>query len=144
MSEPAQKTLYCSFCFKSQFVVKKLISGPARVFICDECVDLCNAIIADRPIKPQSLSAEGLPTEPGRPLLLADGAEAFADAVLRAVPEPELRRRLEREARTLVTRHYDWSVAARLLELGLIDAAVADAAAEPAFTRGAAAARTLS
>ena len=51
---------------------------------------------------------------------------------------------LEREARTLVTTHYDWSVAAAQLERSLIDAAVADAATEPAFTRGPAAARTLS
>jgi len=39
-SEPAEsKTLYCSFCFKSQHEVKKLISGPAAIFLCDECVD---------------------------------------------------------------------------------------------------------
>jgi len=65
MSEPAKNpTLYCSFCFKSQFDVKKLISGPARVFICDECVDLCNAIVADRPITPpKSLAAADVPTE---------------------------------------------------------------------------------
>jgi ATP-dependent Clp protease ATP-binding subunit ClpX len=40
------KTLYCSFCGKSQHEVKKLIAGPS-VFICDECVDLCNEIISD-------------------------------------------------------------------------------------------------
>src|SRR5579862_4347920 len=38
------KTLYCSFCGKSQHVVKKLIAGPDS-FICDECVGLCNDII---------------------------------------------------------------------------------------------------
>ncbi len=37
------KLLYCSFCGKSQHEVKKLIAGPS-VFICDECVDLCNDI----------------------------------------------------------------------------------------------------
>ena len=52
------KTLYCSFCFKSQFDVKRLISGPASVFICDECVDLCNGIIAGRPIKQAKISPE--------------------------------------------------------------------------------------
>jgi uncharacterized protein YlaI len=46
------KTLYCSFCGKSQHEVKKLIAGPARIFICDECVDLCNQHIAGRPPKP--------------------------------------------------------------------------------------------
>ena len=38
------KLLYCSFCGKSQHEVKKLIAGPS-VYICDECVDLCNDII---------------------------------------------------------------------------------------------------
>ena len=41
-----EKLLYCSFCGKSQHEVKKLIAGPS-VFICDECVDLCNDIIRD-------------------------------------------------------------------------------------------------
>jgi ATP-dependent Clp protease ATP-binding subunit ClpX len=38
------KTLYCSFCGKSQHVVKKLIAGPS-VYICDECVELCNDVL---------------------------------------------------------------------------------------------------
>ncbi|MEW6292576.1 MAG: ATP-dependent Clp protease ATP-binding subunit ClpX [Pseudomonadota bacterium] len=41
-----EKMLYCSFCGKSQHEVKKLIAGPS-VFICDECIDLCNDIIRD-------------------------------------------------------------------------------------------------
>jgi ATP-dependent Clp protease ATP-binding subunit ClpX len=41
-----EKNLYCSFCGKSQHEVKKLIAGPS-VFICDECIDLCNDIIRD-------------------------------------------------------------------------------------------------
>ncbi|MCY0789579.1 ATP-dependent protease ATP-binding subunit ClpX [Morganella morganii] len=40
------KLLYCSFCGKSQHEVKKLIAGPS-VYICDECVDLCNDIIRE-------------------------------------------------------------------------------------------------
>tara|TARA_R110002094_G_scaffold24196_4_gene36415 strand:- start:6144 stop:7424 length:1281 start_codon:yes stop_codon:yes gene_type:complete len=40
------KLLYCSFCGKSQDEVRKLIAGPS-VFICDECVDLCNDIISE-------------------------------------------------------------------------------------------------
>ena len=40
------KVLYCSFCGKSQHEVKKLIAGPS-VFICDECIELCNDIIRD-------------------------------------------------------------------------------------------------
>src|SRR5574338_177473 len=41
-----EKLLYCSFCGKSQHEVKKLIAGPS-VFICDECIELCNDIIRD-------------------------------------------------------------------------------------------------
>lgn len=42
----SDKLLYCSFCGKSQHEVRKLIAGPS-VFICDECVDLCNDIISE-------------------------------------------------------------------------------------------------
>ncbi|MBS0406369.1 MAG: ATP-dependent Clp protease ATP-binding subunit ClpX [Proteobacteria bacterium] len=42
----SEKALYCSFCGKSQHEVKKLIAGPS-VFICDECIDLCNDIIRE-------------------------------------------------------------------------------------------------
>ncbi|MCJ1962562.1 ATP-dependent Clp protease ATP-binding subunit ClpX [Novosphingobium mangrovi (ex Hu et al. 2023)] len=42
----AKSTLYCSFCGKSQHEVRKLIAGPT-VFICDECVELCNDIIRE-------------------------------------------------------------------------------------------------
>lgn len=58
------RTLYCSFCGKSQHEVKKLISGPASIFICDECVGLCNEIIAGRPRSPSKFSSpEEAPTE---------------------------------------------------------------------------------
>ncbi|MBT8138917.1 MAG: ATP-dependent Clp protease ATP-binding subunit ClpX [Gammaproteobacteria bacterium] len=49
------KLLYCSFCGKSQHEVRKLIAGPS-VFICDECVDLCNDIIRE---EVQESSADG-------------------------------------------------------------------------------------
>lgn len=42
----SEKNLYCTFCGKSQHEVKKLIAGPS-VFICDECINLCNDIIRD-------------------------------------------------------------------------------------------------
>ena len=45
-STNTEKLLYCSFCGKSQHEVKKLIAGPS-VFICDECIELCNDIIRD-------------------------------------------------------------------------------------------------
>lgn len=56
------KLLYCSFCGKSQDEVRKLIAGPS-VFICDECVDLCNDIIREeiQDVEPQE-SGEHLPT----------------------------------------------------------------------------------
>ncbi|MDN3649630.1 ATP-dependent Clp protease ATP-binding subunit ClpX [Reinekea marina] len=56
------KLLYCSFCGKSQHEVRKLIAGPS-VFICDECVDLCNDIIREelQEAAPKSESAT-LPT----------------------------------------------------------------------------------
>ncbi len=44
--EKSKKMLYCSFCGKSQQEVRKLIAGPT-VFICDECVELCNDIILE-------------------------------------------------------------------------------------------------
>jgi hypothetical protein len=46
--QSSSQPLYCSFCGKSQNEVCKLIAGPA-VFICDECIDLCNDIIAEEP-----------------------------------------------------------------------------------------------
>ncbi len=59
----SEKNLYCSFCGKSQHEVKKLIAGPS-VFICDECIDLCNDIIRDE--LPQDDAGQsvrdGLPT----------------------------------------------------------------------------------
>ena len=57
------KHLYCSFCGKSQDEVKKLIAGPS-VFICDECVDLCNDIIKEEIQDAEETLEEGdrLPT----------------------------------------------------------------------------------
>ena len=57
------KILYCSFCFKSQHKVRMLIAGPARIFICDECVELCNEFIAGRPPNLKAPSETELPTE---------------------------------------------------------------------------------
>ena len=56
------KLLYCSFCGKSQHEVRKLIAGPS-VYICDECVDLCNDIISEeiREIMPRK-DERSLPT----------------------------------------------------------------------------------
>ncbi|MEN9475298.1 MAG: ATP-dependent protease Clp, ATPase subunit [Pseudomonadota bacterium] len=52
----SEKVLYCSFCGKSQHEVKKLIAGPS-VFICDECIDLCNDIVREE--LPQTVLGQG-------------------------------------------------------------------------------------
>lgn len=57
----SKNTLYCSFCGKSQHEVRKLIAGPT-VFICDECVELCNDIIKEESKGSLSKSGEGVPT----------------------------------------------------------------------------------
>ena len=60
--EDGGKILYCSFCGKSQNDVRKLIAGPS-VFICDECVDLCNDIIREEILdQEQPESEDFLPT----------------------------------------------------------------------------------
>jgi len=57
-----EKLLYCSFCGKSQHEVKKLIAGPS-VFICDECIALCNDIIRDElPEEAAKAGRSDLPT----------------------------------------------------------------------------------
>jgi ATP-dependent Clp protease ATP-binding subunit ClpX len=61
-SDDSGKLLYCSFCGKSQHEVRKLIAGPS-VFICDECVDLCNDIIREEVQEGSSESTQDkLPT----------------------------------------------------------------------------------
>jgi len=52
--------LLCSFCGKSQRQVKKLIAGPG-VYICDECIDLCNEIIDEELTAPAALDLDNLP-----------------------------------------------------------------------------------
>ena len=66
------RLLYCSFCGKSQHEVRKLIAGPS-VFICDECVDLCNDIIREE-IQEKSGTGTGskLPTPHEINLILND------------------------------------------------------------------------
>jgi ATP-dependent Clp protease ATP-binding subunit ClpX len=54
------KLLYCSFCGKSQHEVRKLIAGPS-VFVCDECVELCNDIIREELEEKQERSRDKLP-----------------------------------------------------------------------------------
>ena len=65
--------LHCSFCGKSQHDVKKIIAGPG-VYICDECIDLCNEIIVEE-------LADDEPDEDAVP------TDADLDAAARAVNE---------------------------------------------------------
>jgi ATP-dependent Clp protease ATP-binding subunit ClpX len=59
-SSDANEQLLCSFCGKSQRQVKKLIAGPG-VYICDECIDLCNEIIDEELTAPVAFDLETLP-----------------------------------------------------------------------------------
>ena len=58
----SNEQLLCSFCGKSQRQVKKLIAGPG-VYICDECIDLCNEIIDEELLDSLRAATQG----PGRP-----------------------------------------------------------------------------
>src|ERR1700733_5971995 len=64
-SQPSKRVYRCSFCGKSQTEVKTLVAGPG-VFICDECVQLCQVVIAKK-AEPQeapgSLLPDNAPTE---------------------------------------------------------------------------------
>ena len=59
-SRSGQSTYHCSFCGKAQGKVKRLIAGPDRVFICDECVALCGQIITEESPAAPTHSATGL------------------------------------------------------------------------------------
>ena len=59
-SQEPNEQLLCSFCGKSQRQVKKLIAGPG-VYICDECIDLCNEIIDEELTAPPNFDIENLP-----------------------------------------------------------------------------------
>jgi ATP-dependent Clp protease ATP-binding subunit ClpX len=70
----SEKTLYCSFCGKSQHEVKKLIAGPS-VFICDECIDLCNEIIRDE--VPATVEAREARTDLPTPLEIKSNLDNY-------------------------------------------------------------------
>src|SRR5215211_4597435 len=71
-------------------------------------VKIIEALAAGRATVSTPLGAEGLELDAGGNVLIADGAEVFADAVVRVLEEPELRARLAREGRALAERRYDW------------------------------------
>lgn len=51
-----KEEIICSFCGKTSADTKKMIKGPNNVFICDECVDLCNAILSEGLERPEKIS----------------------------------------------------------------------------------------
>ena len=52
------RTYHCSFCGKPQERVERLIAGPNRVYICNECVALCNEIIAQHTATPDDATTQ--------------------------------------------------------------------------------------
>lgn len=69
LCEARSNTYRCSFCGKSQEQVERLIAGPGGIYICDQCVALCQEIIEEgRALQHKHASApEQPPTEQGRP-----------------------------------------------------------------------------
>lgn len=89
-------TLHCSFCGKSQHKVEKLIAGP-RVFICNECVRLCDRILDNEPVhepsdapvfKPLEQPDDELLSQLASVAVAADGGRVFMQQIV-----DELRRR---------------------------------------------------
>jgi len=56
--DKTRQALQCSFCNRTQEDVRKLISGPGDVYICDECVDLCNEIIAEDGSREETITSQ--------------------------------------------------------------------------------------
>jgi ATP-dependent protease Clp ATPase subunit len=78
--------LRCSFCHKSQDDVKKLISSPSdypRAYICNECIDVCNSILADERKGPESFYVDAQFVEAVRRWLAGSPEDPAALAELR-------------------------------------------------------------
>ena len=77
--------LKCSFCGKSQDQVRKLIAGPG-VYICDECIDLCNEILDEELVDSQGNPRPG--TEPSRKATPAERKTSKPAPTLASIPKP--------------------------------------------------------
>src|ERR1700744_3351004 len=75
--------LKCSFCGKSQKQVKKLIAGPG-VYICDECIDLCNEIIEEELAETSEFSFDELP-KPSEIYEFLNGSVVYQDQTKKAL-----------------------------------------------------------
>jgi glycosyltransferase involved in cell wall biosynthesis len=91
------------------FVVPLLAGGGMRVKILD-------AWQWGLPVVSTTIGAEGILKRPGENILLADEPQAFADAVIRVLTEPELADRLRRNGRGWVEQHYDWNIVYKNLD----------------------------
>ena len=76
--------LKCSFCGKSQDQVRKLIAGPG-VYICDECIDLCNEIL-DEELLDNQTNANNAP--PVKKKLQTDNPKKYVPLELTSIPKP--------------------------------------------------------
>jgi sugar transferase (PEP-CTERM/EpsH1 system associated) len=106
------------------YVVPLRIGGGTRLKIFE-------AMAAGRAVVSTTIGAEGLPTENGRHLMLADTPREFADAVITLLRDPSTRSSLEGQGRALVTERYDWSAAAAHLEAAIAETRTPDRRAAP-------------
>ena len=103
-------------CFaRATAVLVPLLSGGGTK------LKVLDGLSSGRPVISTPIGVEGIRAEHGRHLLVAGGAEAFADAVARVLEDAGLRDRLGREGRALAERCYDWSVLSDSLEALLTD-----------------------
>src|SRR5438552_1895938 len=121
---PQKTTLYCSFCRKSQHDVRCLIAGPT-VYICDECVALCDDIVDDETIQSLLRADE------------ADGQQGYpaTSQHLRAKSTAQLASCLERRAQVAERYRVELSLIQRMLALRDDESPAADLSASPAFPR---------
>jgi hypothetical protein len=121
---PQKAALYCSFCRKSQHDVRRLIAGPT-VFICDECVALCDDIIDDEQIQ-DLLQADEASGQQGYPA---------ATEHLRAKPTAQLTSCLERRAQVADRYRLELDLIRRMLAVRDGEPPAAHLLASPAFAR---------
>jgi len=91
------------------FVVPLRVGGGTRLMILE-------AMAMARPVVSTTIGAEGLDVTHGENILMADGPEEFARAVIRLLRDGDLRREMGRAGRKLVEKEYDWEICAGLME----------------------------
>jgi len=95
---------------EAKLAIVPLLSGSGTRFKILEAWAACRAVVST------TRGAEGLAAKPGEHLFIADGAEAFAKAILKALTSPELRRQLGENGHTLCQSRYTWPKAWQALE----------------------------